>query len=88
MVTLRNHFYTNFADNVSFPGKLEKFSKILFSENGSVWSAYLWRHIARGNKSKSQQNHFYTNFADSVSFPGKLGKCSEILLARMVVFGV
>ena len=32
----QNHFCTKPAHNISFPGKLEKFSEILFSENSSV----------------------------------------------------
>ena len=38
----QDHFWPNFAHNVSFSGKLGNFPEFLFSENGSVWYVDLW----------------------------------------------
>ena len=38
----QDHFWPNFAHNVSFSGKLENFPEFLFSQNGSVWCVDLW----------------------------------------------
>ena len=86
----QNYFCPNFAHNVTFPGKLGNFLKILFSRNSSVLCVDFWNrseilidcHKIRGKTSKSQQNHFSSNFAHNVSFSGKLGNFTEILFSQ------
>ena len=43
----QDHFWPNFAHNVSFSGKLGNFPEFLFSENGSFWYVELWNRTEK-----------------------------------------